>query len=185
MARVKGLKKSEIPTTPAKAMETLKKIGKAQDDIDEIKDDLEKQIREAESKVKELRLAADQKITNLLREHDKQYSLLEKYARTRKKSITSETRVERTEAGRFGWRYSPPFVQIAEGVKEADVIARCEELGLSQFVRVTKTLNRKAIRAHGAIFTVPGLSIVQDDEFFAHPKSKRPKKKNKTVIANV
>ena len=185
VTRIKGFKKAEIPKTIAKATEVLKQMGEAQDSIDEIEDKIKKQIDEANAKIEEMRVAVEQEVAKLVRERDKRYSLLEKYALPRKRSLTSETRVERTEAGKFGWRYSPPFVQIADGVKVADVIADCKRLGFPQFVRTTEMLNKKAILALKTLVVIPGLSIVQDDEFFAQPKSKRSKKKNKTVIANV
>lgn len=72
--------------------------------------------------------------------------------------------------GTFGWRLGNPAVKLDSKVEEAHLVAALKKLGLSEFVRVSETLNRSAIlNEPDKVESVRGLTIEQSEAFYVKP----------------
>lgn len=167
------------PNSSPKAEGLLESIGEQQAEINRIN-------QEAKEKIDAIRMEANKKIAKLTKVRNRLFNALWVYALLHKKHLTSTYRTVRTLAGKFGWRWTPYFVKIAERETEASIIARLEELGLKQYLRVVVSIDREALLRDRAF--IPGISYAQDDEFFAEPKlpegAGRSKKLTKTEVVD-
>lgn len=149
------------PNSSPKAEGLLESIGEQQAEINRIN-------QEAKEKIDAIRMEANKKIAKLTKVRNRLFNALWAYAILRKKQLTSTHRTVRTLVGKFGWRWTPYFVKIAERETEASIIARLEELGLTQYLRVVVSIDREALLRDRAF--VPCIRYAQEDEFFAVPK---------------
>lgn len=160
---IKRIKKTltAIPASVAEAATYLVSIGEKQREINRIK-------RETKAKVDEVNAAANKEIADLKRDRDNFFVALFGFAAPRKKELTKDRRTVSTSAGSFGWRWTTPSVELAEGRTDQDIIATLKKLGLPQYVRVIEELDRDALLRDRPL--VRGVSYTQRDEFFAKPK---------------
>lgn len=149
-----------VPASIAEAATYLRSIAEKQKEINAVK-------REAK-KAKE---ATDKKIENLKKDRDAFFTALFAFAAPRKKELTEKKRSVKTDAGTFGWRWTTPMVELTGGRTDTQMIAEFEKLGLVQYVRVVKELDREAMLRDRVI--IPGVTYTQQDEFFAKPKMKK------------
>lgn len=156
---IKRIKKTltAIPASIQEAASYLRSIGEKQKEINQVK-------REA-ALAKE---ALDKKIGTLKKERDAFFVALFAFASPKKAELTREKRSVKTDAGTFGWRWTTPTVELAEGKTDQDVIATLKRQGLTKYIRVVEELDRESLRTDQP--TVPGVKYVQQDEFFAKPK---------------
>lgn len=168
------------PNSSPKAEGLLESIGEQQTEINRIN-------REAKEKIDVIRMEANKKIAKLAKVRNRLFDALWAYAILHKKHLTSTHRTVRTLVGKFGWRWTPYFVKIAEGETEASVIARLKDLGLTQYIRVVESIDREALLRDRAF--IPCIRYAQDDEFFAEPKlpegAGRSKKLTRTEVVDV
>lgn len=163
---IKRLKKSlsAIPASIMEAATYLVSIGEKQREINKVK-------REAKKKVERINADMKKKVSVIVKDRDAFFYALFAFAAPRKAELTHVTRSQATYAGTFGWRWTPPAVEIADGKTDEDIIAKLEKNGLACYVRVVKELDREALLRDRP--TVSGISYTQRDEFFAKPKMKR------------
>lgn len=160
IARIKKSLTS-VPTTFAEAVTYLTSIGEKQREINRIK-------RETKAKVKEINDKANEEISVLSQDRNNFFVALFAFASPRKASLTYEVRTQVTSSGTFGWRWTPPAVELAEGVSDQEVIDRLKARGLTQYVRTVEELNREEMLKGRPV--VKGVAYTQRDEFFAKPK---------------
>ena len=172
---INRIKKSltAIPASVSEAASYVISIGEKQREINKIK-------RETKAEVDRLNAQATQKIDGLKKDRDIFFVALFAFAQPRQAELTKDARSLKTYAGTFGWRWTPPAVELAEGKTDAQVIAQFEKLGLNQFVRVIKELDREAMLKDRPM--VAGVSYTQRDEFFAKPKLKKEDGKAEELV---
>lgn len=160
---IKRLKKTftAIPASVAEAAQYLLSIGSQQREINKIK-------RETKAEVDKLNAEANKKIEVLKKERDTFFTALFAFAQPRQAELTVSARSVKTDAGTFGWRWTTPMVEIAEGKTDQDIIKTLKRIGLSDYIRVIEEVDREALLRDRP--TVPNVSYTQRDEFFAKPK---------------
>lgn len=92
------------------------------------------------------------------------------YSENNREGLTDGDKIKsvKVPSGVFGWRMTPPSVQLANIKK---VIAELKKLGLKQFLRYKEPdVNKEAMLENQKLAkTVPGVAITQYEEFFAKP----------------
>lgn len=163
---IKRLKKAltAIPASIAEAAGYLASIGEKQREINKIK-------REAKKQIEEINAEAKKKLGVIVKDRDAFFNALFAFAAPRKAELTRETRSQVTSTGTFGWRWTPPAVELADGKTDEDIIRSLEKRELFQYIRVVKELDREALLRDRPL--ISGVSYTQRDEFFAKPKMKR------------
>lgn len=150
-----------VPASIAEAITFLVSIGSAQRDINRVK-------REAKAKVEAINAEAKAEVEVLTKTRDTFFNALFAFASARKVDLTKITRSQKTAAGVFGWRWTPPYVEIAGDKSDEQIIKMLKHNGLTQYVRVIEEIDREALlRDRPKLF---GVSYMQRDEFFAKPK---------------
>lgn len=153
-----------VPSSVSEAVSFLISIGQKQGAINRIK-------RETKQKVETITGEAKQSIEQLTKERDTFFTALFAFASPRKAELTKVTRSQKTTAGTFGWRFTTPYVDIAEGKTDQDVIATLKKAGLTKYIRIIEEIDREALLRDRP--EVKGISYSQRDEFFAKPKLAR------------
>ena len=95
---------------------------------------------------------------------------LQIYAEANRAALTNNYKVKTVAftSGELVWRMNPPSVRLTDS--EEAVIARCEAVGLREFVRYSPTLNRDAIKANpDEAARIDGLRISQSEAFVVVP----------------
>ncbi len=153
-----------IPASIQEATSFLISIGEKQREINRIK-------RETKAAIDAMKADSEKKISALTKDRDTFFVSLFAFAAPKKTELTAVTRSQKTAAGTFGWRWTTPAVELAEGKTDADIIASLKRKGLIGYIRIVEELDREAmLRDHPE---VPGVSYTQRDEFFAKPKMKK------------
>lgn len=157
------IKKSlaNVPASLQEATSFLISIGQKQREINRVK-------RDAKQKVEAINTEAKKSIEELTRERDMFFTALFAFASPRKKELTKVTRSQKTSAGTFGWRFTTPYVDIAEGKSDQDIIVALKKAGLNDYIRVIEEVDREAMLRDRP--ELKGVSYSQRDEFFAKPK---------------
>ena len=150
-----------IPASLSEAVTYLVSIGNKQRSINRIK-------REAKVKVEKINKETKETVETLTKERDAFFTALFAFASPRKAELTAVTRSQKTAAGTFGWRWTPPYVELAEGKSDQEIISAMKKKGLGDYIRVIEEIDREALLLDRPI--VPGVSYVNHDEFFAKPK---------------
>ena len=150
-----------IPASIKEAMGFLASIGDKQREINKIK-------HETKKKIERLNAEAKQKIEGLTKDRDNFFTALFAFASPRKEELTRVTRSQKTEAGTFGWRWTTPYVELAKGLTDEDVISTLKKNGLTEYIRVIEEVDREAMLRDQP--KVSGVSYMQRDEFFAKPR---------------
>jgi phage host-nuclease inhibitor protein Gam len=156
---IKRLKKTltVIPASILEAASFLRSIAEKQ-----------KEINAEKSAAKKAKDEYAKKIAGLKKDRDAFFVALFAFAAPRKAELTKDKRSVQTDAGTFGWRWTTPTVELAEGKSDQDVIATLKRVGLTKYIRVIEELDREALRVDQPAIT--GVSYIQQDEFFAKPK---------------
>ena len=172
---IKRIKKTltAIPASIQEAATYLLSIGEKQREINKIK-------RETKKEVELLNSEANKKVDALKKDRDAFFVALFGYAAPRKAELTKETRSQATFAGTFGWRWTTPMVEVAEGKNDQDVIKTLKRIGLTDYIRVVEEVDREALLRDRP--NVPGVSYTQRDEFFAKPKMKKEDGKAEELV---
>lgn len=153
-----------VPASIAQAITYLASIGEKQKEINRIK-------REAKEQIDTITAKTKQEVAAITVDRDNFFTALFAFASSRKQELTAVTRSQKTSAGTFGWRWNTPYVELAEGKTDEEVIAELRERGLKQYIRVIEELDREALlRDHPKL---SGVAYMQRDEFFAKPKMKK------------
>jgi phage host-nuclease inhibitor protein Gam len=150
-----------IPSSLSEAIAYLTSIGSKQREINRVK-------REAKAKIEAINSDVKKTIEVLTKDRDAFFTSLFTFSSTHKKELTKDTRSQKTDAGTFGWRWTTPYVDIAEGVSDEKIIATLKRKGLTDYIRIIEELDREAMLRDRP--EVPGVSYSQRDEFFAKPK---------------
>lgn len=160
---VTRIKKSftAVPETLTTALWYLRAIGDKQREINRLK-------REAKKKIEEISEGMKKEVEILTRDRNNSFTAFYAFASLRKKELTKATRSQKTEAGVFGWRWTTPYVELAEGKTDSDIISTLKKKGLTTYIRVTEEIDREALLRDRP--TVSGVSYVNRDEFFVKPK---------------
>jgi phage host-nuclease inhibitor protein Gam len=77
---------------------------------------------------------------------------------------------------------SNPYVELEEGKDDTDIIATLKKKGLTNYIRVTEELDREALLRDRP--TVPHVSYVNRDEFFAKPKLSKEEGRAEELVCN-
>lgn len=150
-----------VPASLLEATRFLVSIGQKQREINRLK-------REAKQKVEAINVATKKSVEELTKERDTFFVALFAFASSRKAELTKVTRSQKTDAGTFGWRFTPPYVDIAEGKSDQDIIAVMKKDGLNKYIRVIEEIDRDAMLRDRP--EVKGVCYSNRDEFFAKPK---------------
>lgn len=150
-----------VPASLSEAISFLVSIGNKQREINCIKRDAKKRIDAINSETKT-------SVESLTKDRDVFFTSLFAFASSCKEELTRINRSQKTEAGTFGWRWTTPYVDLAEGKSDQDVIASLKRKGMTSYIRVVEELDREAMLRDRP--EVPGVSYSQRDEFFAKPK---------------
>lgn len=160
---VNRIKKSftAIPENVVHAAKYLLSIGEEQKKINLAK----KKAKEAIEKIKQ---DLETELAPLTKERDTFFTALYTFAQGKKEELTAKLRSVKTEEGVFGWRFTPPYVQVDEGGDDDSIIAYLRGNEMMQYVRVKYELDREALLRDRP--EVPGVSYETREEFFAKPK---------------
>jgi phage host-nuclease inhibitor protein Gam len=150
-----------IPSSVSEAITFLASIGSKQRDINRVK-------REAKAKIEAINAEAKKTIEVLTKDRDAFFISLFTFSSAHKKELTEVTRSQKTSEGTFGWRWTTPYVDIAEGVSDEKIIATLKRKGLTEYIRIIEELDREAMLRDRP--EVSGVTYLQRDEFFAKPK---------------
>jgi len=147
-----------VPQDETEANETIARIGKIDREVKRIeagRDDELARIKDAHG----------QRIKPLKEEREALLAGLETWAAGRRRKLLKSGRKSvRMPAGEFGWRLRPPRVTVSSKV---DVIAELQARRLKRFIRVTRQVNREAIREEPqAVADVPGIKVGSAGETF-------------------
>lgn len=164
MATTTRIKKAftAIPTSITSAVAYIASIASKQREINKIN-------REAKAKADEIYAKAKLEVQKLEGERRTFFDALYAFAASKKSELTADNcRSHKTEAGAFGWRWTPPSVAVDEGLSDEVIIKILEQKKLLQYVRVIKELDREAMLRGKP--QIDGVSYTQRDEFFVKPK---------------
>ncbi len=160
-----------IPTNLNEANALLCNLGGLQDEINAI----EKELKE---KIAELKKETAKKLKPILTKRDNAVNALFAFAQPRQAYLTKDARSITLQCGTFGWRLTPPRVELT--FPEEELISALKGKKKAKFVRVKKTLNRARLleeKPH-----IEGISYVQNDEFFVVPVQKLEKPRTFTHV---
>lgn len=133
-----GLKQREISRLEAEMNDKIAQL------TEQYKDDILKLQLEVQTLTHQAQIWCEQNRNSLLEDKGKTANLL---------------------TGEVSWRFRPAKVVLSE--KEAQVIEQLEQLGLVQFVRVKKNVNKDAVLADPqAVKDIAGITIVSNVEDF-------------------
>lgn len=153
-----------IPRNQTEAVQVIHQIREEQEAIKIIEDKLRRKLRElgAEAAVEIAR--HEKRIEELIRAH---YA----FASANQKELTKGGRQRTIKwlIGIFGWRRKKRTVILTKPVET--IVKELEERGLNQLIHVKKTVDKNAVAKEPNIAkTVPGIRIVQEEEFFIVPE---------------
>lgn len=157
------LKKSltAVPQSILSAAGYLASIGETQRKINALR-------RTAKEETDRIERELKASLAPLTKERDVFFTALYTFAQANVRELTAKMRSVRTLAGVFGWRWTPPYVELCEGLTDEQVIEQLRKNGLERFIRVKYELNRELMLEERP--NIPGVSYVQREEFFAKPK---------------
>ena len=104
-----------IPSSLSEAIAYLTSIGSKQRDINSVRS-------EAKAKIEAINADAKKTIEVLTKDRDAFFTSLFTFSSAHKKELTKDTRSQKTSEGTFGWRWTTPYVDIAEGVSDEKVL---------------------------------------------------------------
>ncbi len=165
IARIKKTN-TVIPTDLNEANALLCDLGSLQDEINAA----EKELKE---KIAALKMEAAKKLESTFTKRDNLTNALFAFAQPRQTDLTKDARSIALRCGTFGWRLTPPRVELASS--EEEIIAVLKGNDKADFVRVKETLDRALLLEKKPC--VEGISYVQNDEFFVVPVQKFEKPK--------
>lgn len=170
---VTRIKKSEtlVPNSMRQADALLSKLGQTQDAINEIE-------KELANKIAELKASTTKKLEPLTVGRSNQINALFAFANPLKAVLSRETKSIVLGSGAFGWRWTPPRVEMIESDEET--IALLKNTGNDAFVRIIEEVDRQALLAERPL--IEGISYVQNEEFFVVPRQKYRKAKTFTKV---
>lgn len=165
-------KKTRIKVPVASMPKVPKDLKEAADILLEISKE-KRAIEEIQSKLNE---TADQLKLKASRDaethQDKIFQLMSglfAFAEANHDKLTEEGKRKTVETmnGNFGWRTTPPAVNISNTEK---AIKSLESLGLDHFIRIKKEVNKEEILKNPEkAEKIKGISITQREEFFVKP----------------
>lgn len=153
-----------IPASIQEAATYILSIGNKQREINQIK-------RETKAEIDKLNAEASKKVDGLKKDRDAYFVALFAFAQPKKAELTKDARSQKTFAGTFGWRWTTPMVELAEGKTDQQIIAELKKVQLTKYIRVTEEIDREAMLRDRPV--VLGVTYTQRDEFFAKPKMKK------------
>lgn len=157
------LKKSftAIPQSVAHAAAFLLSIGKEQKKINLAK-------KRAKEEIDKIKKNLEIELQPYTKERDTFFTALYAFAQRNKEELTAILRSVKTSEGTFGWRWTPPYVEVEEGGDDESIIAYLRSHGLNGYVRVKYEIDREALLRDRP--DIPGISYQSREEFFAKPK---------------
>lgn len=156
------IKKSftRIPIAVADAVKFLAGIGA-----------LQARINAAKKKAKEehdaIKVRLDAELAPLTSERNTLFNALFAFAQPLKEALTREAKSIKLPSGVFGWRWTPPAVQLTGFASDGVLIAHLERRGLHAYVRVVKEVDREALLRDKP--AIRGVEYISREEFFAKP----------------
>jgi phage host-nuclease inhibitor protein Gam len=168
------IKKSNtvVPRSLTQADILLGSLGETQDSINAIE-------RELKAEIDKLKKEALKKLQPLTVRRDNQINALFSFANPRKAELTKKVRSIVLSSGTFGWRMTPPRVEI--DCCDEEMIEYLKNSGNEEFVRVIEEIDRQTLLAERPL--INGISYKQSDEFFVVPRqtAKKPKTFTKAI----
>ena len=167
-----------VPKNQNEANKLITKIGVNQRKIEAIN-------QRVNQRIERIKAEAAEKAEVISDEINKDVEGLFAYAEAHRDDLTDsgKTKTVKLPNGELAWRTTPPSVSI-RGIQAA--IENFEKLGLSQFVRIKKEVDKEAIlREQELVESIKGISISQKEEFVVKPAEidveivKKLKKKKK------
>lgn len=96
---------------------------------------------------------------------------LQAYATSERKVLLTATKKSVVlPGGEFGWRTTPAKVTIAKSAAES-IIANLQNLGLTQYLRVTTEVDREAMLKERPV--LQGVSYKQTEKFYVKPATEK------------
>ena len=160
-ANVTRVKKTDtlVPASIVEADNLLGKLGRTQDEINKIENNLQKEIDK-------LKAEALEKLQPLEVQLDKQMNKLFTFANPRKLRLTIAARSVTLSMGTFGWRMTTPRIEMNKSDEE--MIKFLKKTGNAKFIRIKEEIDRQALLAERP--RIFGIDYVQNDEFYAIPR---------------
>lgn len=160
---ISRIKKSltALPATLGEAISYLSNIGRTQIAINKANAD-------AKGEIAGIKARLEKELAPLIKERDAYFTGLYAFAQAKRVDLTKLARSVRLASGVFGWRWTPPYVEVTHKGGEEAVITYLRKAGMEKYLRVTYELDREAMLVDHP--KVPGVEYSQREEFFAKPK---------------
>lgn len=155
-------KRSKSTITPcqskAEVMENITKIGQKQRELSRLEAEMNDKIAQINEQYTDNILKLQLEVETLT--HQAQI-----WCEANRNSLLEDKgKTANLLTGEVSWRYRPAKVNLS---KEQDIIEQLEQLGLTQFVRVKKNVNKEAVLADPqAVKDIAGINIVSNVEDF-------------------
>jgi phage host-nuclease inhibitor protein Gam len=160
-----------VPTSMVEAEILLEELSKTQNAINAIEVKLCKEINL-------LKKEAAKNMKHLVVERDVAINALFVFASPRKEELTRNQRTIFLSSGKFGWRVTPPRVELEHSSEDA--IALLKKTKNWEFIRFKEEIDREALLETKP--SIEGIVYKQNDEFFVVPNQKINKPKTITKI---
>lgn len=173
----------KISAKPAKcnsiddAVTMLAELGHAQREVRKVADAVDKRVAR-------LHEAAHKRMSSNIEIMERHFHALKAFAEKYRPFLAAESSTIKLPTGNLSWRKSKPSVEIKPD--EKTVLANIEQLGLKdQFVRIPPPeINKEAMQKDKeTALTIPGVSFVQPEVFYAKPAVTAAEIYEKTIAA--
>lgn len=142
----------------AEVMENITKIGQKQRELSRLEAEMNDKIAQINEQYTDNILKLQLEVETLT--HQAQIWC----EQNRNSLLQDKGKTANLLTGEVSWRYRPAKVVLS---KEQDIIEQLEQLGLTQFVRVKKNVNKDAVLADpSAVKDIAGITIVSNVEDF-------------------
>lgn len=153
-----------VPADLSEVNALLYKIGECERDLTEIQSCMEAAVAKAKA-------TAEQSAAPVEEALKKYVKALETYANAHRKTLlVGDRKSVVLTGGEFGWRLPPTKVAYAKGGAE-QVIKNLEAMGLTQYLRQVKEVDREALLRDRP--AVSGVKYSQKEGFFVKPDSNK------------
>ena len=161
-----------VPDSIAQADELLRELSSLQDSINDIEARLRREVAELKAKAK-------RDLEVLEGKRGVAINALFAFAHPRKAELTKKQRTVILTAGVFGWRMTPPRVELEYSIEDTIVVLK--QTNNREFIRIKEEIDREALLEEKPV--IDGISYAQNDEFFVVPNQKidKPKTITRTI----
>jgi phage host-nuclease inhibitor protein Gam len=151
-----------VPASLAEANAVLEQIGELTHQIETVTQDLEAKVAQLRAEANTVAAPLEKRLKLLM-------ASVEAYATLHRAAILPKDKKSLVlPAGEIGWRLPPARVSLCRG-GEAKAIETIEDLGLTEFIRSTPSLDKEALLRDRPV--IPGIKYTQKEAFYVKPHS--------------